>query len=260
MKKLGLSLSGGGARAYCFAGTIQALKDHHIHIHNISAHSGAALMLCFLYSGRPISDITQEYSNFSIKNFLSLNPPKNQGLLNTQKLIDYLNSLTNTLSIENAPYKTTITAFDVTDFDKPKKAFLKQGNLAQAAVASSTIPPLFPPYLDADDRILMDGGFISVYSAKNLRSMGSDIVIGCYPDALHFTKLNSFIEPYARLLKSLNSVRGFDELREEPVDLEIQNFDVDAGLHDYQKAQAMFDAGYKKTKRLLPKIKKLLEA
>jgi len=257
-RRLALSLSGGGARAFCYFGVIRALEHNNIKVDYIAAHSGAAILLCYLYSGLNDEQIISEFSKFNLLKFLSLNPLANRGFINIKKLINFLRRYTKGRDIKDMPVKTFISTSDITDFDKPFEVWNSCGDLAKLAVISAIVPPIFPLYRE-NKKLYADGGYTSLYSVKNLKKEGADIVIGLYPDALRYTKLYSFTSDFAHMMKSLMSAREYYEKKEYPVDLEIKGFPIKAGLYDYKKAKLMYKAGYKRTIQLLPKIRSLIK-
>ncbi len=257
-KKLALSLSGGGARAMCYFGVIEALRDNQIKINYISAHSWAAVLLVYIFSGKDRKDIIKDFSQFKFWKFFSLNPVRNGGLINLDRLISYLRNYCGHLQIEAVSPQILINATDITDNNNPQKIIFKQGDLSQAAVASAIVPPLFP-LLDYKHKLIADGGFISLYSADDLRDLGADVVIGLFPDGLQYTKMPEISFNLSTVIKSLNSARNKFEEIHEPVDFVLTDFDSEAGLNDFHLAQEMFDSGYRKTMQNLNKVCDLLQ-
>jgi len=256
-KKLAVSLSGGGARAFCYLGFIRALEKNNISIDYVVAQSGAAILMCFLASGKSDEEIIDAYSKLRYWHFVTLGALAKASLYSNEKMINYLDKFCNGKQIEDMHYKTFITITDVTDFDHPFAVLQDHGNLAKYATISGIVPPAFAIYKD-NDRLYADGGYCSLYSARFLREQRADVVIGLYPDGLKMTKLPFFAENFARVVKSINSAREEYERKEQPVDMEVRGFNTDAGLSDFQKADAMYKAGYQKAMDLMPRIKQLI--
>ncbi len=256
MKRVGLSLSGGGARAMCYYGVLKALQEREVEISCISAHSWAAVLLVYIFSGRSQEQILQDFTHFSIWKFKSWRPLKNGGLINVDRLINYFDEYCHHLQIEDLPIKTIIHAADITDNNHPQKITFSEGTLAEAAVLTALAPPLFPLY-EKDGRIVADGGFISLYSAGDLRRRGAEAVIGLFPDAVQYTKMPKIVFNLTTVIKSLNSSRGEFEKEKDPVDLELTNYETNAGLRSFSKAEEMFAAGYKKVEEKWQEIEEL---
>lgn len=255
-KKLGLYLSGGGARAMCFAGVMDALIENGIEIDYIGAHSGAAIMLCYYYSFEDKENLFKEYAKFNFTSFINFRFWKNP--LNEKKIIYLLDRITGNLQIEDCPIPTWIYTSDVTDPKHPKKAAFKKGSLGKYALVSSIIPPSFRLFKE-NNKVYADGAFTSLFSANDLRSRGSDVVVGLFPDALMYTKLPPLAYDLGHIIKASHAVFGEYERQREPVDIEIDDFDCQTGLNDYKDARVSYTAGWKKAHILLPQIYQLLK-
>lgn len=58
----------------CFLGAIRGLEQNGIQIDYLAAHSGAATLLCYIFSGLTDEQIIQEFSQFRFWHYFSLNP------------------------------------------------------------------------------------------------------------------------------------------------------------------------------------------
>lgn len=178
-------------------------------------------------------------------------------MVNIDKLIGYFEQLTRGKQIEDLPIKIIIQTADISDFDHPQLIVNSTGSLAKIAVLSSIVPPLFPPYRQGT-RLYVDGGYLSLYAAKQLKDLGAEVIVGLYPDALQYTQIFSLAQGVVQLIKSLMSAREAYERNDQPIDLEIRGFEVKAGLADFAKARQMYQAGLKRVEREIPRIKALL--
>ena len=256
-KKLAIALSGGGARAMCYLGVIRSFQENDITIDLIEAHSGAALLLCYMATGKSDKEIIHAFAQYRQFRFLSLNPFTNRGFCSIAKMEKYYRNITKGKKIEELPWKTIISIADVTDYDQPKPVFIETGDLAKYSVMSSCLPPVTPLYRE-NGKMYADGAYCSLYGVEPLKKAGAEIVIGMYPDALQYTKMPGIAHDFSRVIKALLSAREAYERRENPIDLEIRGFPIHAGLNDYKKAQELFDAGYKKGIEMLPEVKNLV--
>src|SRR5690606_5335133 len=64
-----------------------------------------------------------------------------------------------------------------TNIETGKQVLLNKGNLAQAIVASGSLPTLFAPS-KIDGVYLTDGGIVSNYPVEEIKKLGADIIIG----------------------------------------------------------------------------------
>lgn len=253
-KKLALSLSGGGAKAFAYLGFIKAIKEAAIEFQFISAHSGGAMLLCYMNSGLNDDEILKLAEKFRLSKFFSLNPYKNHGLIDLKKLEKYLNEIAKNKNIENTDYKSVVVVSDLTDFNKPQKLNMEEGNLAKFSTASKAIPPLFP-LMRHEGRLLGDGAYTSLFNASELRKHGAEYIIGLYPDALQHTKIPRLFNDQARMVKSILSAREVYERQQEPIELEVRDFDYPIGLNEYSKVKYIYESGYRKGQSLIERIK-----
>ncbi|MCK5306272.1 MAG: patatin-like phospholipase family protein [Candidatus Omnitrophica bacterium] len=68
-----------------------------------------------------------------------------------------------------------------TDINKGEEVIFSEGNMLKALMASSSIPGVFPPVEDGE-RLLIDGGIVTLLPAQPARKLGADIVIGINVD------------------------------------------------------------------------------
>lgn len=253
-KKLALSLSGGGAKAFAYLGFIKALKENGISIDLISAHSGGTTLVCYMNSGMSDDEILKVAEKFKLSKFFSLNPYKNHGLIDLKKLEKYLNEITQHKNIEDTEYKTMFVVSDLTDFNKPEKLNIEAGNMAKFSTASKAIPPLFP-LMRHEGKLLGDGAYTSLFNAEDLRKNGAEYIIGLYPDALQHTKIPRLFLDQSRMVKSILSAREIYERQQHPIELEVRDFDFPIGLNEYSKVKYIYESGYRKGLELVDKIK-----
>jgi NTE family protein len=259
VKQLGVALSGGGAKALCYWGFLRQLAADGIKPSYLSAHSGAAILLCYVEAGLTEPDLLRAWARFRYWRFVSFNPIANRGLFSYDRYIQAMSRHTHGKDIADMDYDTVIYTSDLTDFDAPQRVVHSQGDLATIAVVSSLTPPLFPLYRDGD-RLLGDGGYTSTYSAAHMRGRGADVVVGLYPSGLRFTRLpfKWLIGDEVQVARALLSQVRRHELAQQPVDLEIDFGDVPLGLNDYRQAAALFQAGQAKARMVLPQLRGLL--
>ncbi len=253
-KKVALSLSGGGAKAFAYLGFMKALKENNIKYDLITAHSGGATLICYMASGLNDEEILKLAEKFSLKKFISFNPYKNRGVIDLSKVEKYMRELSKNKNIEELETETMIVVSDLTDFDNPQKFVAKSGNLAKYATASKAIPPLFP-LMRIEGKLYGDGAYTSLYNADELRKHGAEYIIGLYPDALRHTKIPRFFADQAHMVKSILSAREIYERQLNPIELEVREFDYPIGLNEYSKVKYIYESGYRKALGLIEKIK-----
>jgi len=173
-KKIGLALSGGGARGFAHIGVLKALVQHQIPIDMIAGVSAGAIVGGAFASGMPINEIAAMASKIGWTNMMrpSLSP---LGLLSSAPMGKFLKQH---LPVSRFEDLAVPFAAVTCDFDSGEEVVLVgSGDLAFAIRASCAVPGLFAPLTDAAGRLLVDGGVVSPVPTDAVRQMGADIVI-----------------------------------------------------------------------------------
>src|SRR3981189_2468119 len=204
--RIGLVLSGGGARGAAHVGVLKVLEQLHIPIDAVAGTSMGAVVGGLYASGfspreiesimtslnwqdafrdrPPREDLTfrrkLEDRNFLVKFPLGVRGSHIQlpkGLIQGQKLNQTLRRLTLPVA--------TVTNFDAlptpfravaTDLETGDVVIMNSGDLTSAMRASMSAPGVFSP-VERDGRLLVDGGIAENLPVDIARSMGVDILI-----------------------------------------------------------------------------------
>ena len=173
-RKIGLALSGGGARGYSHVGVLKALVENDIPIDLIAGTSAGSFVGAAFAAGMSpdkIIELGKKVSWFGVAGF-SYSP---RGLLS--------NAALGTFVAQNFPvgrFEDLVIPFAAVacDLETGEEVVLKDdGDLALAIRASCAIPGVFVPVTDSDGRSLIDGGVISPMPTRAVRKLGADIVI-----------------------------------------------------------------------------------
>jgi NTE family protein len=220
--RIGLVLSGGGARGAAHIGVLKVLEENHVPVDAIAGTSMGAVVGGLYASGLSASDIERimtsvdwedafrdrparkdlnfrrklEDQNFLVKFPLGLKGKRfrlPRGLVQGQKLTQILRGLTLPVS--------QIQSFDdlaipfravATDIVTGDRVVIDHGDLATAMRASLSAPGVFAP-VETGGRVLVDGGLSSNLPIDVAREMGVDvlIVVDCGFPLLERGKLDS---------------------------------------------------------------------
>jgi len=204
--RIGLALSGGGARGLAQIGVLKVLEKNAIPVDAIAGTSIGALVGGLFASGYTAAQIESLANKIVWDDIIKDAPPRKQLFLGQkeEKSRSQLQIRFNRLSLDfkpaytsgqkltmilnetllNAPYPT-VSSFDdlqiplrivCTDILTGKKVVLDRGSLADAMRASMAIPLLFTP-LAYGDSLLMDGGLVENIPATDVKALGVDLVI-----------------------------------------------------------------------------------
>ena len=203
--KIGLVLSGGGAKGFAHIGVLKVLEQAGVKIDFIGGTSMGAVVGGLYASGYNATQIDsifyntdfdqllQDYIPRSSKNFyekrndemyaitLPFNKLKigipialSKGMYNYNLLSKLTHKVRHISDFSKLPIPFLCIA---TDIEKGEQVVLQNGYLAQAMLASSAFPSLFSP-VEIDGKLLIDGGVINNYPIDEIRKMGADIIIG----------------------------------------------------------------------------------
>jgi NTE family protein len=173
-KKIGLALSGGGARGYAHVGVLKALVENDIPIDLISGTSAGSFVGGAFAAGLTVDEIIEvgkKVSWFGIAGF-SYSP---RGLLSNAPMGKLMNDNFPFTRFEDLRIPFAAVACDL---ETGEEIILKEmGDMVEAIRASCAIPGVFIPVTDRSGRALIDGGVTSPMPTRAVKKMGADVVI-----------------------------------------------------------------------------------
>ncbi len=203
--KIGLVLSGGGAKGIAHIGVLKILEEVGMPIDYIGGTSMGSIvggLYAAGYSADELEKIVTEldweylFTDEINRRDLSITEKrdKDRYLLSFpigEKGIKIPEGVIRGQHIENKFAELCVPVYDIEDFndlpipflcittdiDNGKKAIIRGGSLARAMRASMSIPSVFVP-LVIDDVRMVDGGIIDNFPVEEVIAMGADIIIG----------------------------------------------------------------------------------
>lgn len=203
--KIGLVLSGGGAKGLAHIGVLKVLEEQGIEISYIGGTSMGAIIGGLYSTGYNASQIDsifkttdydaliQDYIPRSAKNFyekrndelyaLSLPFKKmrigipralSKGLYNFNMISKLTHDVRHIRDFNQLPIPFLCIA---TDIETGQQVLLNKGSLPQAIIASAAFPSLYMP-VEIDGKFLIDGGVVNNYPIQEVKNLGADIIIG----------------------------------------------------------------------------------
>ena len=173
-KKIGLALSGGGARGFAHIGVLKALIENNIPIDMIAGTSAGSIIGGAFASGMSVDEIVSMATKVGWTNMIrpALSP---RGVLSSAPMGKFLKHYFPVSKFEELriPYAAVAC-----DFEQGKELVLKgTGDVIFAIRASCAVPGVFVPLVDENGRMLVDGGVVTPTPTEVVRQMGADIVI-----------------------------------------------------------------------------------
>jgi NTE family protein len=175
--RVGLALSGGGARGLVHIGIIKALTQAGVQIDCIGGTSMGGVIAAAFASGIPIEELEQKALKLSqmreLIKLIDLTTPR-RGLLEGARIRDFLAELFIDRTFESLKIPLAIPTVDLV---QAREVVFTSGLVLPAVLATIAIPGLFKP-VEIGDYRLIDGGILNNLPVDRVRQLGADVVIG----------------------------------------------------------------------------------
>jgi len=203
--KVGLVLSGGGAKGYAHVGVLKVLEENGVRVDYIAGTSMGAIIGALYASGYSAQELD---SMLHVHDFLTLTKDEmprdaysfyqkeNKGkyaislpinkwkiglpksISKGQNIFNLFSQLTEHVHHVEDFSKLPIPFFCIaTDLETGEEIVLDHGFLPEAIRASSSFPSVYTP-VEIDGRMLVDGGIVDNYPIELLKAKGVDYIIG----------------------------------------------------------------------------------
>lgn len=287
--KLGLVLSGGGAKGFAHIGVLKVFEEENIPISLISGNSIGTIVGALYsigYSAQDIEDFTKKQDwdvllsddvqrrfksrfkqQFEQKYILRLDFDREEkkfslpsGLVVGNNILNIFCGATATLPdsivFTELPIPFSCVAYNL---ETGKEETLDRGYLAKAMLASMAFPGVFSP-VEFNGMKLLDGGIINNFPVDVAKEMGADIIIGVdlkqeKDKSLQFESLTTIIKEIANKIeieKHNENVKLADVVINPKLD-GISTFDFRENIID-----SIIEKGEMAAREQLPKIKELI--
>jgi NTE family protein len=173
-KKIGLALSGGGARGFAHVGVLKVLAEHDIRIGLVAGTSAGSIVGGCLAAGMSVDEISAMSAKVGYANMM-LPALGVSGMFSSAPMGNFLKKYLPVKRIEEMPMPFAAIAFDLNTNEKV--VYKDSGDLIEAIRASSAVPGVFAPIRDGGGRLVVDGGVVSPLPVDTVRAMGADVVI-----------------------------------------------------------------------------------
>lgn len=173
--KLGIALSGGGAKGFAHIGVLSVLEKAGIEFNAVSGTSMGAFVGAF-YAADKLGDLQQGAVGIKLRDIpLLLSPTlSKKGFMTGKKIIRFLKKSLEKEKIEELSKKYAAVCADL---NNGEVVTFTEGDLISAVRASIAIPGLFIPVV-LNNKLLVDGGILEPLPVRAVRELGSDFVVG----------------------------------------------------------------------------------
>lgn len=239
--KIGLALSGGGARGIAHIGVLKALNEMGVRPSVLSGTSAGSIVGALYAYGYVPDHIFDIIKNVSI--FRSVRPAWAwSGLLTMDGLRELLNEALPEDSFEALKIPLTVAA---TEIRKGEINYFTTGELIATIVASCSVPAVFNP-VRFNGGLFVDGGICDNLPCKPIAD-SCDLLIGshCNPISNNFDPKNLKSVVERSLLMAIN---GNTRISKSMCDVVIEPRKLDRfSSFEIAKAKEIFEIGYEHT-------------
>ena len=204
--RIGLALSGGGARGVAHIGVLKVLEELRVPISCVTGTSMGAIVGATFAAGRPPAEMEKIVLEADWNEIFRDKPPRDE-IAVRRKIDDYKTlfapefgvkdgglalpkGVVVGISIESFFRSMSTPAFGITDFRKlpipfwamatdietGQEVVLDRGSLPQAMRASMSVPGAMAP-VEIDGRLLVDGGIANNLPIDQARKLCADVII-----------------------------------------------------------------------------------
>ena len=238
--KVGLVLSGGGAKGMAHIGALKVIEEAGVKIDYIGGTSMGAIVGALYASGYSAAQLDSLFRKVNFSRLINDDLPRgvktfyekedteryaiklpfdnfkiavpsgySSGQNIYHELVKHLYHVKDIYDFNKLPIPFVCIATDVETGNEVK---LTSGYLPEAIMASGTLPSLFEP-TNIEGKVLIDGGVVNNYPVEEVKNMGADIIIGV--DVQHGLKDRDALISATQILLQINNYRAAEYMIEK---------------------------------------------
>ncbi len=268
--RVGLVLSGGGAKGFAHIGVLKVIDSLGIKIDYVAGTSMGAIVGSLYASGYSGKQLDSIFRSLDFDKVINDNLPRSAKTFyerdNTEKYAIALpfnkfklklpSALSRGQNVFNLLSKLTLHVSEVDDFENlpipffcvatnietGEEVILDSGNLPLCITASGAFPSLFQP-VDIDGALLVDGGVVNNYPIEELRAKGMDIIIGV--DVQDGLASREEMTSAPDVLLQINNFRTINDMKEKSklTDIYIKPDIKDFTVVSFSEGRKIIDNG-----------------
>lgn len=237
--KLGLALSGGGAKGFAHLGVLKALEEKGIYPDIISGTSAGAFAGVLYADGHSPEEILSFFAKKTFKDFAELTIPQT-GIFKTERFKEFLKKHLRARTFEELQTPMKIVA---TDLVNGKGIVFDKGAIIQAVAASCAYPIVFNP-VEIDNVHYVDGGLFKNFPVTPIRTECESVIGVNVAPLTHVEYKNSLLYIAERSFHYMSVANSMIDRR--LCDILIETDDLAKfPMFTLEHTQSIFDIGYK---------------
>jgi NTE family protein len=285
--KVGLALSGGGAKGLAHIGVLKVMEEAGLRPDLITGVSMGSIVGGLYAIGYSADSLEKIVRSIDWNLMLSDNIPENKviflekqyfnnsilSLPISKNKLEFPTGLIKGQQIESTFGYYTWPAADINDFSKLpipylcvgtdivscRKVDIRNGYLADAMRASMAVPTVFTP-IKIDSTLFVDGGMVRNFAVSEIRDMGAEIVIGSYTGEKLLKE--DEIRSIGAVMRQIGFYEGYYDSEEQMKQVDILiNPDVKGiSVAAFKDADTIIARGYKAALPFKGYFKKLADS
>ena len=282
--KVGLVLSGGGAKGLAHIGALKKIEEAGVTIDYIGGTSMGAIVGALYASGYSSQELDSIFRKTDFTRLIQDNVPRSAKTFYEKEdseryalslpfenfKVSFPQAISGGQNIYNLLVQLLYHVKDVQDFGKlpipfvcmatnvetGEEVLLNRGYLPEAIVASGTFPSLFEP-AEINEQILIDGGVVNNYPIAQVKAMGADIIIGV--DVQHDLATRESLSSATEILLQINNYRTVNDMRKKSKETDvyirpdIEEFSVIA----FDKGKQIIESGEKAAEEKFDELREI---
>jgi NTE family protein len=282
--KVGLVLSGGGAKGLAHIGALKVIEEAGVQIDYIGGTSMGAIVGALYASGYSANELDSIFRTMNFERLIQDNLPRSAktfyekedseryaltlpfnnfkisiptaysgGENIYQELVKLLYHVKDVKNFNELPIPFICVA---TNIETGEEVLLNKGYLPEAIMASGTLPSLFEP-ARIDGMMLVDGGVVNNYPIEHVKEMGADIVIGL--DVQHGLSDQLALQSATEVLMQINNFQAVSAMEEKSklTDIYIKPDIADYSLLDFDLGELIVSLGERTARKQYVALKEL---
>jgi NTE family protein len=277
--RIGLALSGGGAKGLAHIGVLKVLEEAQIPVHMLAGTSMGGIVAAIYAAGRSAAELEQIARSLRLLDIVQRDRTYT-GLIGNAKIGKRLReALGGDPTFDQLKLPLALVAVDL---ETGEEVIIREGSVVEALLATMAVPIIFPP-AEWRGRLLVDGGLLNQVPFDVVRQMGAQAgtpvrviavhTLSAFPDRLggEATSNKRGPESLVRLLirrsrwaplievaeRSYTIIhrRQIEQLmRQSPPDLMIEVALSGVELLDLDQVDVCLEAGEQAARQRLPEL------
>ncbi|GAA4275906.1 patatin-like phospholipase family protein [Aquimarina mytili] len=282
--KVGLVLSGGGAKGLAHIGALKIIEESGVRIDYIGGTSMGAIVGALYASGYRAQELDSIFRSVDFDTFIQDQLPRDaktfyerddsekyavslpfdkfkiglpKGLSKGQNFYNQFSRYTSHVNDINDFGKLPIPFFCIaTNIETGKQILLDKGYLPEAVAASGALPSIFSP-IELNGVLMTDGGVSNNFPVKEIRDKGAEIVIGI--DVQDSLMSGDQLNSVDNILLQISNFRTYNAMKDKipETNIHIKPEIMEFSVMSFDKADEIIASGEKAAQANYEKLKNI---